>query len=112
ENVHVQSRLIGYDDEWVDAKTPRNVNYSRLPARDYEFQVRARNGDGPWSDASIVAFIVEPFFWQTWWFQSIMLVFFTLSLIATVRYVSFRRLHTRLRALEKQAALDKERSRI
>jgi len=112
ENVHVQSRLAGYDDDWVDAKTPRSVSYSRLPAGDYNFQVRARNGDGPWSDPAGVAFVVEPFMWQTWWFRTATLALFTVGIIAIVRYVSFRRLHSQLRALEKQAALDKERSRI
>ena len=41
-----------------------------------------------------------------------MLAAFTASLIAIVRYISFRRLHRRLRVLEQQAALQKERARI
>ncbi|HEX4343521.1 MAG TPA: ATP-binding protein, partial [Verrucomicrobiae bacterium] len=41
----------------------------------------------------------------------VMLVF-TLTIVAIVRYVSFRRLHARLRVLEQQAALQRERARI
>jgi signal transduction histidine kinase len=37
---------------------------------------------------------------------------FTLSIVTAVRYVSFRRLQKRLRTLEQQAALQKERARI
>ena len=37
---------------------------------------------------------------------------FTLLITATVRYLSFRRLRAKLRMLEQQAALDKERTRI
>jgi ligand-binding sensor domain-containing protein/signal transduction histidine kinase len=112
ENVHVQSRLAGYDDDWVDAKTPRSIGYSRLPAGDYRFQIRARNSDGPWGEPAGVAFVVNPFIWQTWWFRGATLGLLTFAIIAIVRYVSFRRLHSQLRALERQAALDKERSRI
>ncbi|MDR3458890.1 MAG: two-component regulator propeller domain-containing protein [Verrucomicrobiae bacterium] len=112
ENVHFQYRLAGYDDDWADAGPRRSIDYSRLAAGSYQFLVRARNGDSPWSETSRVNLVVSPFFWQTWWFRSLVLALFTLTLIAIVRYVSFRRLHAKLRALEQQAALDKERSRI
>jgi ligand-binding sensor domain-containing protein/signal transduction histidine kinase len=112
ENVHLQYRLTDFDDDWVDAGTQRSISYSRLPAGNYQFQLRAQNSDGAWGEISMVRLVVTPFFWQTWWFRSILLALFTLAVIAIVRYVSFRRLHSKLRALEQQAALDKERSRI
>jgi signal transduction histidine kinase/ligand-binding sensor domain-containing protein len=112
ENVRFQYRLSGIDDDWGDDGPQRSISYSRLPAGSYEFQVRAQNGDSAWSEPAGVGLIVRPFFWQTWWLRSIVLAVFTLSVIAVVRYVSFRRLRTRLRAVEQQAALDKERSRI
>ena len=59
-----------------------------------------------------VGFVVTPFYWQTWWFRSAALLAFTLSVIAIVRYVSFRRLRRQLIALEQQAALQRERTRI
>jgi signal transduction histidine kinase len=58
------------------------------------------------------AIVVQPFFWATWPFRLGTLVVFTLSVIAIVRYVSFRRLRLRLRTLEQQAALHNERARI
>ena len=112
ENVHLQYRLAGFDDDWVDAGALHDVTYPRLPAGRYQFYVRAQNGDGPWSATPALGFVVNPFFWQTWWFRSLAVLLFTAGVIAVVRYVSFRRLHLQLRALEQQAALDKERSRI
>jgi len=112
ENVQLQYRLAGLDDDWVDAGLSRNVSYPRLSAGDYQFQVRARNGDGIWNETNVLQLAVSPFFWQTWWFRSALLVTFTFIVIAIVRYVSFRRLHSKLRDLEQQAALDHERSRI
>jgi signal transduction histidine kinase len=57
-------------------------------------------------------FVVPPFFWQTWWFRAMLIMTFTAFIIAMVRYVSFRRLRERMRLLEQQAVLDKDRARI
>jgi signal transduction histidine kinase len=66
-----------------------------------------------WSETGVrFAFVVEPFFWQTWWFRGLLVAIFTAGVAATVRYVSFRRLRQQMARLEQQAALDKERGRI
>jgi signal transduction histidine kinase/ligand-binding sensor domain-containing protein len=116
ENIQFRYRLENYDDHWRDTagtERLRSASYSRLPAGDYRFHVIACNNAGVWNQAgAVLNLIVEPFFWNTWWFRSLLLTGFTLSLIALVRYVSFRRLHRQLRVLEQQAALHKERARI
>ncbi len=111
-NIEFEYRLLGLDDNWSEGNTVRNAPYSRLPHGRYRFQVRACNIAGVWSQASSLSFDVLPFYWQTWWFRLIVFATFTAGVIATVRYVSFRRLHLRLRLLEQQAALQKERARI
>jgi signal transduction histidine kinase/ligand-binding sensor domain-containing protein len=113
ENIHFQYQLEGFDNHWRDAGGSRNAIYSRLPAGSYRFRVKGCNGDGVWNDSGIsVAFIVEPFFWQTWWFRLAAIAIFTFMVVAVVRYVSFRRLRSKLQMLEQQAALDRERARI
>jgi signal transduction histidine kinase/ligand-binding sensor domain-containing protein len=113
ENVSFQYRLEGLDDHWVEAGRQRNAVYSRLPAGRYRFQVRARSGDGVWNtENAVLVFAVAPFFWQTWWFGLGALGTFTVGVIVAVRYVSFRRLQSKIRLLEQQAALDRERGRI
>ncbi len=47
--VQFHYRLSGVDDDWVDAGTRRTAYYTNLGPGTYEFQVRARNGDGVWS---------------------------------------------------------------
>jgi signal transduction histidine kinase len=75
--------------------------------------VSACNSDGVWSETgSTLAFTVAPFFWQTWWFRGAAMLAFTLAVIGIVRYVSFRRLRSKLQMLEHQAELDRERARI
>jgi len=116
DNVHFRYRLDGFDDHWIeraDVDDLRAVSYPRLPAGNYRFRLTACDSDGMWNGKEATfAFIVTPFFWQTWWFQSMAIIAFTLTVIAIVRYVSFRRLHSRLQSLEHQATLDKERARI
>jgi len=113
ENVIFRYKLVGFDDNWVEAGVQRNATYSRLAAGQYQFELRACNGDGVWSQTSTkLAFSVAPFFWQTWKFRVFALIMFTLAIVGIVRYVSFRRLRLKLQSLEQQAALDHERARI
>jgi signal transduction histidine kinase/ligand-binding sensor domain-containing protein len=113
ETVHFRYRLIGFDDDWVDAGTARHASYSRLPAGDYRFEAAACNSNGIWSaTAATLAFSVAPFFWQTWWFRLAALALFTSAVAGTGRYVSFRRLRAKVRELQQKAALHQERARI
>jgi signal transduction histidine kinase len=113
ENVRFQYWLEGFDGQWIEGGPERHAIYSRLPAGQYQFRVRASNRSGLWNDdASALAFTVVPFIWQTWWFRMGTLIVFCSATVLAVRYVFFRRLRLRLRALEQEAVLHKERSRI
>ncbi len=117
DNVQFRYRLDGFDEDWVEA-SPQGIEknkakYPHLPAGHYQFHVRACNNAGVWNEhGAALTLEVSPFFWQTWWFRGALLAIFTGGVVAIVRYVSFRRLQTRMQHLEQQAALDKERSRI
>lgn len=113
ESVHFRYRLKNFDKQWMEVGTQRAAIYPQLPAGDYVFSVIACNNAGVWNEkGATLAFTVAPSFWQTWWFRIGGLVLFTAALIKAVRYVSFRRLREKMRGLEQQAALNKERVRI
>src|SRR5581483_572354 len=113
ENAHLQYRLDGLDNDWIDANPEHVADFARLPAGNYHFRVRASNSGGAWNESGAsFSFTVTPFFWQQWWFQSLALIAFAAMTIVVVRYISFRRLRRKLQMLEAQAALDKERARI
>ena len=113
ENVQFRYRLKGFDEEWTEADTRRLANYERLPSGNYSFEMSACNNEGEWNKTSTrLSLVVEPFFWQTAWFRLLVMAGFTVSIIAIVRYVSFRRLQQQLHKLEQQAVLQKERTRI
>lgn len=112
EDVRFRYQLVGFDNGWIQAEG-RNASYSRLLAGNYQFRVAASLNDGPWNDTpTMLAFRVAPFFWQTWWFRTAAILFFTSIIIATVRYISLRHLHAEMRLIAQRAALDKERTRI
>jgi signal transduction histidine kinase/ligand-binding sensor domain-containing protein len=113
ENLHFQYRLKGYETEWTEAGPERKAGYPRLPAGTYEFQVRSGiNGSGLGENQSALAVIVAPFYWQTWWFRAASLAAFALLLGGSVRYWSVRRMTARMRQLEYEASLERERARI
>ncbi len=61
-------KLEGFDADWVDAGTQRQVTYTDLDGGDYLLRVKAANSDGVWNEAGIsVALAVEPPPWRTWW---------------------------------------------
>jgi signal transduction histidine kinase len=113
ESIRFRYQLVGFDNDWIQPDEARIASYSRLLAGNYQFRVEASLGDGPWNDApTTLAFTVEPFFWQTWWFRTCAVLFFTSAVIAIVRYISFRHIQRELSRLEQRAQLDKERTRI
>ncbi len=113
ENVRYRYRLEGSGDDWSEPVTERTARYSQLPAGEYQFRVMGSNDAGVWNEkGTTLAVIVHPFYWQTWWFRLGALGAFTGVVTAVVRWISFRRLQTKLRLAEQQAALFQERTRI
>ena len=113
EDVRFRYRLDGLDEDWIEAGTERIARYPRLPPGSYRFHAASCIGAGPCQEtASALDIRVAPLFWQTGGFRLAALLTFSVAVGALVRYVSFRRLRRRLAALQQQAALDRERTRI
>jgi len=106
-------QLAGVDPDWVAAGNRRAVKYNNLPPGRYRFKVVACNNDGVWNlQGQTVELRLEPHFWQTWWFFSLLGLAATVSIAATARYLTRRRMQRELHELEKQHAIEQERSRI
>jgi ligand-binding sensor domain-containing protein/signal transduction histidine kinase len=114
EKMQFQYRLEGWRNDWENAANDKRVaEYSYIPPGHYTFHVRACNSDGIWNDAGAsLALIVLPHVWQTWWFHTLA----TLAAIALVTgivwFVSRRRMRFKLERIERQQALERERTRI
>jgi len=84
-----------------------------VPPGNYRFQVIACNGDGVWNQVGTeLALTVLPHFWQTWWFIGCGLLGMGIVGAGSVRVVEKRRLRQRLKRLEQERALERERTRI
>lgn len=69
ERVHFKYRLEGFDDQWRDADTRREVFFTNLGPGNYRFQVIASNNDGVWNEeGATLEFTILPMFYQTNWF--------------------------------------------
>ena len=113
ENVRFRYQLVGSDDVPVDAGTTRLARYNRLPPGKYEFQVAARTESGGWGEVtSNLALMVLPHYWQTSWFRLLALVAALGATAGIARVLILRRVERRLAILERQHALEAERSRI
>lgn len=69
--VSYQYMLKGIDKDWRTS-TKTEVTYSNIPPGNYEFLLKANNGEGVWNKEPVVfKFSILPPFWRTWWFYSI-----------------------------------------
>jgi signal transduction histidine kinase len=75
--------------------------------------VKACNNDGIWNEkgASVTLIIIPPY-WKTWWFQVSAVLFIFLMVTWTVRSVEMRKIREKMLLLEREAALERERTRI
>ena len=102
DKVQFKWRLRGADREWVDGGTDRSVSYSYLPPGNYEFFVQACNNDGIWNEqGASLKFHLASYFWQTWWFSTLLafgtgLLLFVLYSIRIARLRGLERLRLRL----------------
>jgi diguanylate cyclase (GGDEF)-like protein len=99
EHIHFKYKLVGLNDDWVDAGTRRTVHYSHLPPGQYTFQLIAANSDGVWTETATTLNVhMKPFFYQT----KLFLVLWAMILIAsgvTVYALRVRRLKASERRL-------------
>jgi signal transduction histidine kinase/streptogramin lyase len=109
ERVRFRYRLSGLDPNWVEAGTRRVAFYSFVPPGSYRFDVIACNGDGVWNDkGASLALTVLPHLWQTWWFISATAVVIIMVVAGSARMV----VRQRLKRLEQERVLERERTRI
>jgi signal transduction histidine kinase/ligand-binding sensor domain-containing protein len=85
--VKFKYKLEGIESEWNGPTNKRRVEYTNLPYGAYTLRVIACNSDGVWNtEGAVLTFIVKPFYFETWWFKSGILLFFALILYSVYRW--------------------------
>jgi signal transduction histidine kinase len=84
--------LEGVDSTSIDAGQGRVARYYGLAPGHYRFHVIACNNDGVWNETgSTLALVLQPQYWQTWWFKLAVLAV-AASLLTALYQARVRRL--------------------
>jgi diguanylate cyclase (GGDEF)-like protein len=84
--VRFQYRLENFDADWVDAGARREAFYTNIAPGRYTFRVRATTGDGVWSEPAEFALVLQPRFYQTGLFVTMMVLAGVLVLMGAYRW--------------------------
>ncbi len=105
--------LEGFDKKWLTKGSKGQVRYSNLPPGYYTLKVRAFSSDGIEAENIYsLPLRVNPPWWQSLWFELIVLFsFLGFTHLASKTYVRMR-LERQRALLEKKQAVEKERNRI
>jgi ligand-binding sensor domain-containing protein/signal transduction histidine kinase len=113
EQTHFRYQLEGLDPGWSDAGTRRAAFYNYVPPGEYHFRVTAGNSEGIWNPAGAnLGLSVARYFWQAWWVIASAAVLVLVLVGASARLVEKKRLQVRMKRLEQERALERERTRI
>jgi signal transduction histidine kinase/streptogramin lyase len=112
EQIHFRYRLHGLSEDWIAADGQRSVVFPQLGPGRYRFEVSAAEGSGAWLPPAVLAFSVKAAWWESDWFRGGCALAGAVGIGALVLYFVKRRMRVRMRRLEQEHALDRERSRI
>lgn len=102
EKNHYRYLLESYDPFWVEAGTQHSATYTNVPPGSYTFHVEAFNDDGVSSKVPLVVQIrILPAWYQTWWFQGLVLAIGLLSIYGYFRWrlAQLRKMETMRQAI-------------
>lgn len=113
EKVHVQYRLIPYDETWVTDRYAGRARFFKVPPGKYRFEIRASDTNGNWP-SEVITMPVEciPYWWQTSWFRIAALFVMIMAVLAGIRLYTLARLRKQRFEIERSYAIQNERERI
>jgi signal transduction histidine kinase/ligand-binding sensor domain-containing protein len=106
--------LIGSGNKgWSEPSGQADLNFVNLAPGQYTLKVRADFPESRYpSQLYSYSFVITPPWWQTWWFRLLAGLFISALIVFIVRNYYQRKLREQQSALEKQQAVEKERTRI
>lgn len=103
-------RLLGLQDDWVEAGSRRYVSYNNLLAGEYTFEVQAADRDGVWSsETARLGVIVRPAPWLTNWAYGLYVIVFLALAIGAIGLLRSKQRHvTQIEAINEQLSKEIE----
>ncbi len=87
EAIQYAYKIDGLTNDWVPCGNTRSLSFSRLAPGNYRLLIRATNGLGIAAQQELnLKIIIDPPFWERWWFIFICLVTVAVILAIAVRY--------------------------
>lgn len=112
-HVLLRYQLEGFDRDWNEAGDDRTARYAYLPAGNYRLVVQALDQNGAWAPQEVSMLLhVESAWWQSRWFLLVVIALSIAVVASAARIWSVRKYKVRLRRLEEEHALERERARI
>ncbi|MCC7401129.1 MAG: hypothetical protein IT214_06555 [Chitinophagaceae bacterium] len=103
----------GSNNQWSEPSNLSTVSFIDLHPGDYALEIKAVFPAGRYPPQFLsYKFSITAPWWQTWWFHSLAALFIITALFFVSRYYYRRKLEIKMAALEKQQAIEKERTRI
>jgi len=110
QNVRYRYRLRGFQNDWSEPVTQREVTFNNLPPGDYVFEIYADAGtDESRSETQSFAFSIRPAFWQTGWFLAGCIAFLMLASAGVALYIQRRKNKVLLEKLRAEKELNELR---
>lgn len=72
DNVSYSFRLRGWDDKWSPLSKNNQAVFSNLPSGEYQFEVKAMDKNGNWTNISHLKFTILTPFYKRWWFITLL----------------------------------------
>jgi ligand-binding sensor domain-containing protein/signal transduction histidine kinase len=113
DRVRFRYKLDGLDSDWIEAGSRRYAQYSFLRPGSYTFRVTACNNAGVWNDVGAqLSLQILQHFYQRWWFLALVGIVATGAVAATVHQYVVRGMRRELERVERQRAVEHDRTRI
>ena len=101
------------NNNWTEPSQQSEINFAGLAPGHYTLKAKAEFLNGIYAEqGSEFSFTILPPWWQTWWFRIAAVVIFIGVVFAGLRFYYQRKLEKQRLILEKQQAIEQERSRI
>lgn len=112
-SINFLFELKGENSSWQQSGNKVDFEINNLEPGKYELSITIKYPGRIYKDKTITyGFTINPPFWKTWWFISILTIVFILSIYLIVRSYLQRQLQKKKIIMEKELAIEQERTRM
>ncbi|MFP3350603.1 two-component regulator propeller domain-containing protein [Pseudoalteromonas sp. SIMBA_153] len=91
QRLNFQTKMKGFNDEWVDRFHIATAEYTNLPAGKYSFAVRSAYPNTDWQqNDKVIHFEIQSHFWQKTSFKLVVFFIFVVVIYSAYRYRLYR----------------------